>query len=33
VPLAGLITVTNYLGFRLWAFARTDVPDVVARRA
>ncbi|HVY66605.1 MAG TPA: GtrA family protein [Gammaproteobacteria bacterium] len=33
LPLAGLITVTNYLGFRLWAFARPEVPDVVVRRA
>lgn len=32
VPLAGLITVTNYLGFRHWAFARPAVPDVAARR-
>jgi len=32
LPLAGLITVTNYLGFRHWAFAR-PLPDVAARRA
>ena len=33
VPLAGLITVTNYLGFRHWAFARPAIGDVAARRA
>jgi len=33
VPLAGLITVTNYLGFRHWAFARPAIADVAARRA
>jgi putative flippase GtrA len=33
IPLAGLITITNYLGFRHWAFARPAVPDVAARRA
>lgn len=32
VPLAGLITVTNYLGLRHWAFAKPAVPDVAARR-
>jgi putative flippase GtrA len=32
VPLAGLITVTNYLGFRHWAFAAAE-PDVAGRRA
>jgi putative flippase GtrA len=32
VPLAGLITVTNYLGFRHWAFASVE-PDVAGRRA
>lgn len=31
VPLAGLITVTNYLGFRHWAFARPAIADVAAR--
>jgi putative flippase GtrA len=30
VPLAGLIVVTNYVGFRHWAFA---TPAVSARRA
>ena len=33
LPLAGLITVTNYLGFRHWAFAKPALPDVAARRA
>src|SRR5882757_8368640 len=33
LPLAGLITVTNYLGFRHWAFARPAISDVAARRA
>jgi putative flippase GtrA len=32
VPLAGLITVTNYLGFRHWAFASAE-PSVAGRRA
>jgi len=33
VPLAGLITVTNYLGFRHWAFASSALPGAAARRA
>lgn len=33
VPLAGFITVTNYLGFRHWAFARPAVTEAAARRA
>jgi putative flippase GtrA len=32
LPLAGLITVTNYLGFKHWAFARSPVRDVAGRR-
>jgi putative flippase GtrA len=33
VPLAGLIVVTNYLGFRHWAFAAPAVSAASARRA
>jgi putative flippase GtrA len=33
VPLAGLIVVTNYLGFRHWAFAAPAVSAAPARRA
>jgi putative flippase GtrA len=33
VPLAGLIVVTNYLGFKHWAFAAPAVSTPSARRA